>query len=147
MTTEGLRVDVTNIEETIVTLQQSDEEQEVELSNLNERVTELESLNGTNGDVEDALNDLDERVSELELDGTFAFHAVLASYFSMPVGTPAIFDEVNVNLGDGYSSTTGLFTVITGGAGLYFFYTHLLYYPNENSNFPIRHNGFDICDA
>ena len=80
----------------------------------------------------------------LELDGTFAFHA---SYSSIPDETPVIFDEVNVNLGNGYSSNTGLFTVITGGAGLYFFYTHLLYYPNENSNFPIRHNGFDLCDT
>ena len=117
ITTEYLRVDVTNVEGTIVTLQQSDEEQEVELSTLDERVTVLESLNGTNGDVEDALNDLDERVFELELDGTFAFHAVLASYSSIPEDTPAIFDEVNVNLGNGYSPTTGLFTVPSGGAG------------------------------
>ena len=75
------------------------------------------------------------------------FHAVLASYSSIPEDTPAIFDEVNVNLGNGYSPTTGLFTVPSGGAGLYYFYTYLLYYPNENSNFPIRHNGFDLCDT
>ena len=37
ITTEGLRVDVTNIEETIVTLQQSDQEQEVELSTLDDK--------------------------------------------------------------------------------------------------------------
>ena len=119
----------------------------MELNNLDTRVTQLESLNGTNGDVEDALNDLDDRVSELELDGTFAFHAVRASYCSIPDETPAIFDEVNVNLGSGYSPPTGLFTVPSGGAGLYFFYTHLLYYPNENSNFPIRHNDFDLYDT
>ena len=147
MTTEGLRVDVTNIEETIVTLQQSDEEQEVELSNLDERVTDLESQNGTNGDVEEALNDLDERVSELELDGTFAFHAELQSYSSIPVETPVAFDGVNFNLGDGYDETTGLYTVPPGGDGLYYFYTHLQFLPDEYSNFIIRLNGDDLCDV
>ena len=93
------------------------------------------------------MNELDERLSELELDGAFAFHAVLASYSSIPNETPVIFDEVNVNLGNGYNPTTGLFTVPPGGAGLYYFYTHLLYYPNEDSNLPIRHNGFDLCDT
>ena len=147
MTTEGLRVDITNTEETIVTLQQSDEDQEVELSNLDERVTDLESQNGTNGDVEDALNDLDERLSELEVDGTFAFHAELQSYSSIPAETPVAFDGVNFNLGDGYDETTGLFTVPPGGDGLYYFYTHLQFLPDEYSNFIIRLNGDDLCDV
>ena len=147
MTTEGLSVDVTNIEETIVTLQQSDEEQEVELSNLDERVTVLESQNGTNGDVDEALNDLDERVSELELDGTFALHVELQSYSSIPVETPIIFNGVNFNIGGGYDETTGLFTVPPGGDGLYYFYTHLQFLPDEYSNFIIRLNGDDLCDV
>ena len=147
MTVEGIIVDVTNVAETIVTLQQSDEEQGTAINDLDTRVTDLESQNGTNGDVDDALDDLDERVSRLELDGTFAFHVVLANYETIPEGSPAIFDLVNVNLGNGYDSSTGLFTVPPGGAGLYYFYTHLLYYPDELSNFAIRHNGNDLCDA
>ena len=93
------------------------------------------------------LNDLDDRISRLELDGTFAFHAALVSYSSIPTEAPVIFNGVNVNLGDGYDSTTGIFTAPPGGAGLYYFYTHLLFLANEYSNFIIRHNGADLCDA
>ena len=146
MTVEGILVDVTNVEETIVTLQQSDEEQGTAINDLDIRVTDLESLNGTSGDVEDALNDLDERISRLEFDGTFAFHAALVSYSSIPERTPVIFDNVVENLGNGYDSTTGLFTVPPGAAGLYFFYSHLLIWFDEYTYFDIMLNGERVCE-
>ena len=55
ITVEDLLVDVANVEETIVSLQQSDEEQGTAINDLDTRVTDLESLNGTNGDVDDAF--------------------------------------------------------------------------------------------
>ena len=52
--------------------------------------------------------DLDTRWSQLELDNTLAFHVVLASYSSLPEESVLIFDEVNINIGNGYDATSGI---------------------------------------
>ena len=115
-TVEGLVGDVTVAEEVIAVLQQSDEDQDADLL------------------------DLDTRLSQLELDNTLAFHAVLESYSTIPHDSVVIFNGFNVNLGNGYDATSGVFTVSPGG-GLYYFYAHLQVYPDETGIFNIRHNG------
>ena len=69
------------------------------------------------------VDSLDSRLSEVELDGAVAFHVYLGSYSSVPVNTIVIYD----NLGSGYDSGTGIFTVPTGGAGLYYFFAHFAF--------------------
>ena len=39
-----------------------------------------------------------------------------------------------------------MFTVPPGGGGLYYFYAHLQFYPDETGIFNIRHNGRHVCD-
>ena len=122
MTVEGLVSNVATAEEAITALHQSDEDQDVQLT------------------------DLDTRLSQLELDDTVAFHVVLVSYSSVPEESVLVFSAVNVNIGNGYSTESGIFTVPSGCAGLYYFYAHLMFNPDESSNFNIRHNGLHVCD-
>ena len=58
---------------------------------------------------------------QIEPNDVTAFHAYDISLPIAP-GSPMIFPSVDVNLGDGYNSETGEFTVPPGGAGVYFFY-------------------------
>ena len=122
ITVEGLLSNVGTVEEDIAVLQQSDEDQEVELF------------------------DLDTRLSQLELDDTVAFHIVQDSYSSVPEESILVFNGVNVNIGNGYSTASRTFTVPSCGAGLYYFYAHLIFYSDENSDFNIRYNGLHVCD-
>ena len=93
---------------------------------LDSRVMELESLNGTSDNVADDLKDLDTRLSKLEPDGTVAFHAaVITIYPIVPIGTVVIFDQMNLNLGNGFDNNTGEFVVPSDGAGLYFVCVHV----------------------
>ena len=122
VTVEDLVGDVTGAEEAIVALQQSDEDHEADLV------------------------DLYSRLSQMELANTFVFHVVLESYSSVPPENVLIFNGVNVNLGNAYNATSGIFTVPPGGGGLYYFYAHLHFYPDESGMFNIRHNGRHMCD-
>ena len=93
--------------------------------NLDETVTSLEeTTEGLNVEVDD----LDSRVSDLEasrgnetIEATIAFnaHSVIT-----PIAEDSImvFPEEDVNLGNGYNSETGEFTVPPEGAGVYFLY-------------------------
>ena len=46
-----------------------------------------------------------------------------------------------MNLGGGYNSSTGKFTTPSGGAGLYYFYVHVLVDHGRWVWMNIRHNG------
>ena len=118
ITFEGLVSNVETVEEAIAALQVSDEYQDVELIDLNTRL------------------------SQLELDATVAFHVVLDSYSSVPEESILVFNGVNVNIENGYWTESGIFTVPSGGAGLYYFYANLMFNPDFN----IRHNGLHVCD-
>ena len=151
---ETIQNDVTSIEASITELAATDE-------NLLESITGLvatdEIIQGSITDLEQTdqdltseidelsitVNSLDSRLSEVELDGAVAFHAYLGSYSTVPVNTIVIYDNVFVNLGSGYNSGTGVFTVPTGGAGLYYFFAHFAFDHNQGefASFAIRKNG------
>ena len=127
-------------------LEQTDEEMRIAVDELDSRVMELESLNRTSDDVADELSDLDTRLSELELNGTVAFHAsISATVPNIPEGTSVVFDEINLNIGNGYDNITGNFVVPIGGAGLYFFYAHFLFYVGGNYHISVRRNETALC--
>ena len=88
---------------------------------------------------------LDSRISQLEVDGTVAFHAALGRYSSIPEESIVTFDNVNVNLGGAYSRSTGKFTTPSGGAGLYYFYVHVLIGRYRWAWISIRHNGITVA--
>ena len=102
--------------------------------------SELDELSAT---ADSSIDSLDTRLSEVELGGAVAFHAYLDSYGTIPVNTVVIYDNVFVNLGNGYNSGTGVFTVPTGGAGLYYFFAHFAFEHNRGdfASFAIRKNG------
>ena len=58
-----------------------------------------------------------------------------------------MFPDVNVNLGDGYDSATGEFTVPPGGAGVYFFYFYTQVDILEYAAFSIRRISIDLCSC
>ena len=62
---------------------------------------------------------------------------------TVPVNTIVVYDNVFVNLGSGYNSGRGVFTVPTGGAGLYYFFAHFAFDHNQGefASFAIRKNG------
>ena len=98
-------------------------------------------------DLGELVTDLDMRLNRLELNGTFAFHAVLDSYVSIPETTIVVFPLVNVNLGNGYNSATGVFTVPPGGDGVYYFHAHYLVQAGEAAGFGINRNEDILCFA
>ena len=104
------------------------------LLDMNDAILSLETayqeLNASLAEVSDKVDDLGEfvtdldmRLNRLEFNGTFAFHAVLDSYVSIPETTIVVFPFVNVNLRNDYNGVTGVFTVPPGGDGLYYFHT------------------------
>ena len=98
-------------------------------------------------DLGELVTDVDTRLNRLELNGTFAFHAVLDSYVSIPETTIVVFPLVNVNLGNGYNSATGVFTVPPGGDGVYYFHAHYLVQAGEAAGFGINTNEDILCFA
>ena len=108
----------------VVSLQETD-------AGLMEDITQLTEIDG----------ELDSRVSQLEVDGTFAFHAVLGTYTSIPENSVVVFPYINVNLGGGYNAETGQFITPSGGAGLYYFFIHFSLQSGEYAWMAIRHNG------
>ena len=44
-----------------------------------------------------------------------------------------------------YNSSTGKFTVPTGGAGLYYFHVHVLVDDGEKGNFNLKRNNELLC--
>ena len=62
-------------------------------------------------------------------------------------GSTIVFPEVHVNLGNGYNSETGEFTVPPGGAGVYFLYFYTLIGLGEFSKLTVALNGDDLCIA
>ena len=128
------------------------------LLNLNDAISNLETafqeLNSSLAEVSEIVDDLGEfvtdldmRLNRLELNGTFAFHAVLNSYISIPETTIVVFPFVNVNLGNGYNGATGVFTVPPGGDDLYCFHTHYLVQAGESAGFGIDRNEELLCVA
>ena len=96
-----------------------------------------------------AVNDLDTRVINLETSAenrTIAF-ATTSVVTPIEVFDPMVFPIVEVNLGDGYNSETGQFTVPPGGAGVYFVYFFTLVSPGEFAQFHIRRTGVILCSA
>ena len=76
-----------------------------------------------------------------------AFHVTFSFTPTIPEDTIVVFDEVNVNLGNEYNSETGIFTVLTGAAGLYFFYVHFLNDDGKKNVVQIRKNGLIVSSA
>ena len=84
---------------------------------------------------------------QIEHNDVIAFHAYDISLPIAP-GSPMIFPSVDVNLGDGYNSETGEFTVPSGGAGVYFFYFYTLVEDGLFTDFCVDSVGVSqICRA
>ena len=117
--------------------------------NLDETVTSLEE---TTEGLSVEVDDLDSRVSDLEASGgnetieaiAFNAHSVIT-----PIAEDSImvFPEEDVNLGNGYNSKTGEFTVPPEGAGVYFLYFYTLIDPGEFGQFYVAQNGNTLCSA
>ena len=141
---EAIQTDVTSIQETITVLVANDETMQSSIADLEQTdqdlVSEIDELSTT---VDSQVDSLDSRLSQLQVDGTFAFHAYVGSYSTIPVNTIVVYDNVIINQGNGYNSGTGVFTVPTGGAGLYYFFAHFAFDHNRGdfASFGIRKNG------
>ena len=141
---ETIQADVTSIQETITVLMANDENIQSSIADLEQAdqdlATEIDELSTT---VDSEVDSLDSRLSQLQVDGTFAFHAYVGSYSTVPVNTIVVYDNVIINQGNGYNSGRGFFTVPTGGAGLYYFFAHFAFDHNRGdfASFGIRKNG------
>ena len=112
-----------------------------DIQDLDHQVSNIETLTGS-------VNDIDARLSKLELDGTMGFHVGISAFNPIiPKRSVVIFDAVNVNIGGGYNSSTGLFTVPSGGAGLFYFDVHFIFGYGEYADMYIRKNGIRLCRA
>ena len=58
-----------------------------------------------------------------------------------------MFIEINKNSNCSYDSSTGVFTVPSGGAGLYYFYVNFWSTEGENAIFDVRVNEVLRCRA
>ena len=125
---EGLTGITDDLQVSVVTLQETD-------ADLMEDIAQLTEGDGT----------LDSRLSQLEVDGAVAFHAALGTYSHIRINTIVVFGTVNVNLGGGYSGSTGQFTTPSGGAGLYYFYVHVSLDRGTFAWTNIRHNGTTVA--
>ena len=121
---------------------------------ISELNTILQSLNATVSEVMQIVEDLDgalvtleSRLDALELNGTFAFHALFTSYDSIPENTIVPFPIVTVNVGNSFDGATGLFMVPPGGGGLYYFYTYYLIQSGESAGFGVNRNEEMLCFA
>ena len=134
----------TDLEERVTVL-------ENQMSNVQEDVAAIEEtvtgLQANDENQQGAINSLDFRLSQVELDGAVAFHAYLGIYSTIPPGSVVVMPNVLVNLGNGFNSETGTFTVPTGGAGLYYLYAHFMYDIGDWVYIGIRRNGFTLCYA
>ena len=81
---------------------------------LMDDIAQLSEVDGT----------LDSRLSQLEVDGTVV---ALETYTTIPDNSVVVFSSVNLNLGGGYSESTGQFTTPSGGARLYYFHAHFVF--------------------
>ncbi len=99
----------------------------------------------------DALQDMDsefeQRIAQLEHNTnannvSVGFHARLTNG-DLPSGTPIMYDNVLVNIGNRYLPTTGIFTANT--AGLYFFEQYWLMGSNYDQYLYIWKNGVEQC--
>ena len=104
--------------------------------------TEIDELSTT---VDSEVDFLDSRLSQLQVDGTFAFHAYVGSYSTVPVNTIVVYDNIIINQGNGYNSGTGVFTVPTGGAGLYYFLLTLLLITIEEISLHLASGKMGLC--
>ena len=133
----------TDLEERVTVL-------ESQMSNVQDVAAIEETVTGLQANDENqqgAINSLDFRLSQVELDGAVAFHTYLGIYSTIPPGTVVVMPNVLVNLGNGFNSETGTFTVPTGGAGLYYLYAHFMYDIGDWVYIGIRRNGFTLCYA
>ena len=117
-----------DLQTSVVSLQETD-------AGLTEDITQLTETDG----------ELDSRLSQLEVDEAVAFHAALGTYSTIPIESIMVFDNVNVNLGGGYNSSTGQFTTPSGGARFYYFYVHVLVDHGKWVWMNIRHNGVTVA--
>ena len=121
-----------------------------DVTDLDESVTELEE---TTEGLNMAVNDLDSRVSDLEASGgngtselsiAFGAYAVITP---IAIGSTVVFPAEHVNLGNGYNTETGEFTVPPGGAGVYFLFFYTSVGAGELAQFAISLNGNPLCYA
>ncbi len=98
-----------------------------------------------------ALKDIDSgfelRIAQLEQGNnssnvSIGFHARLYGS-DLPSGTPILYDNVLVNIGNRYSPSTGIFRADT--AGLYYFEQYWLMRPGYNQNLYIWKSGVQQC--
>ena len=158
---ESVAVAIVGLDNSINTLETIDVALNNSIYGLDSRVSALEELNSTivdlTNDIEDLelmdselasqINDLNTRLTFLEQNGTVAFHAVLGTYTSIPEGSVIVFQNININLDDGYNGATGEFTVPVDEDGLHFFYVHFLYGLGKRVWARIQVNGTDLCVA
>ena len=128
-TNDNVTDELNELNERVDTLDEDVTDLQITVSNLDETVTGLEE---TIEGLSVTVDDLDSRVSDLEASGgngtsepviAFGAHSVITP---IAVDSIIIFPEVDVNIGESYSSETGEFTVPPGGAGVYFLFFYTL---------------------
>ena len=137
---ESVAVAIVGLDNSINTLETVDVALNGSIQELDSRVSTLEELNTT-------IVDLNTRLGRLEQDGTFAFHAFLGTYTSIPDEALVVFPNINANIGNGYDGATGEFTVPSGGAGLYYIYAHFLFQTGKLVWIRMQVNDVDLCVA
>ena len=137
---ESIAVAIVGLDNSINTLETVDVALNNSIQDLDSRVSTLEELNTT-------IVDLSTQLERLEQDGTFAFHAFLGTYTSLPEEAVVVFPNINVNIGNGYDGSTGQFTVPPGGDGLYYLYAHFLFNRGKLVWIRMQVNDLDLCVA
>ena len=148
---QSIQGDLATVEESVTTLFANDENIQSSIAQLEqvdeELTSNIDQLTSALGESNDEIASLDSRMAKQEVDGAIAFHAYLGVYSSITPGSTVVFPYVNVNLGNGYSGSTGKFTVPSGGAGLYYLYVHVMYDWGDWVYIGIRKNGSVLCYA
>ena len=134
-------------------------EQVRQLENITEtQQNDINKLEVTVNDLDDEINALqnaddsfEQRISQLEDGGgsmnnmSIGFHARLTDYNDIPSGTPILYDNVMVNVGNRYSPETGIFTADI--SGLYFFTQYWLSNYDHYQWLNIYKNGVEQCKS
>ena len=134
-------------------------EQVKQLENITEtQQNDINNLEGTVSALDDKINALqnaddsfEQRISQLEDGGgsmnnmSIGFHARLTDYNDIPSGTPILYDNVMVNVGNRYSPETGIFTADI--SGLYFFTQYWLSDYDHHQWLNMYKNGVEQCKS
>ena len=99
--------------------------------------------------LQNADDSFEQRISQLEDGGgsmnnmSIGFHARLTDYNDIPSGTPILYDNVMVNVGNRYSPDTGIFTANI--SGLYFFTQYWVSHAGHSQLLNMYKNGVEQC--